>query len=49
MEIAGTTAFMSLIALLLCGVVAVHRAQHERFEGPKPAVMDLRADVVRGR
>ena len=38
MILLGAAAFVGLIALLLCGVAAVHRVRLARLDGPKPAL-----------
>ena len=47
MEILGATAFVGLIALMLCGIVAVHRARLARLDAPTPPfTADARTRVM---
>jgi hypothetical protein len=46
MEIVGTIAFVSFVALLLCGIVAVHRVRLDAGGRPKPAIPDRHARLV---
>jgi hypothetical protein len=36
MILLGAAAFLGLMALLLCGVAAVHQVRLARLDGPKP-------------